>query len=237
MSTPAVAHFPAPESLARPRLIAPVWHTALYLAVFIGLVALGTWFAPPPIAGSVRMGLYAVILASEWALLATVWWGLRLGGTSMRELIGERWHSAANFIRDLGIAVAFFVVSAALLALIGHLLHASPSAKVFALLPHNGRERLVWIFIAVSAGICEELTNRGYLQRQFAGLFASRVAGISAQAIVFGIAHLYQGWRMVILITLLGAMLGALAQWRRSLLPGVLEHSLQDLIGGLSRRV
>jgi membrane protease YdiL (CAAX protease family) len=225
------------DSKARPRLIAPLWHTALYVAVFVLLVLLGTWVKPPAVAGSLRLGRYAIILATEWALLAFVWWGLRLGGTNMRDLIGQRWHSARDFFRDLAIAVAFFILSAGLLAFVGHLIHAAPNANVFALLPHDGRERFVWIFIAISAGICEEVTNRGYLQRQFGVLFGGSVFGIAAQAVVFGLAHLYQGWRMVIVITLLGAMLGALAQWRRSLLPGVLEHSLQDLIGGFSRRV
>ena len=51
---------------------------------------------------------------------------------------------------------------------------------------------------ALSAGICEELTTRGYLQQQFEALFGSNIAGVLAQAAVFGAGHLYQGWKMAL---------------------------------------
>ena len=57
-----------------------------------------------------------------------------------------------------------------------------------------------------------------------------------AQALVFGVAHGYQGVRDVVTITVLGAALGGLALWRKSLRPGMIAHAWMDIIGGLFTR-
>jgi len=49
---------------------------------------------------------------------------------------------------------------------------------------------------------------QGYLQRQFIALTRNVPAGILLSAAAFGAGHAYQGFRMVILIGLFGAMLG-----------------------------
>ena len=57
--------------------------------------------------------------------------------------------------------------------------------------------------------------------------------GILLQAIVFALSHGYQGWKYVLLITVLAAMLGLLAHWRKSLRPGMIAHALQDGVTGI----
>lgn len=51
----------------------------------------------------------------------------------------------------------------------------------------------LWIVMALSAGFCEELIFRGYLQRQISDLTDSAVAAVLLQALLFGLAHGYQG--------------------------------------------
>ena len=87
--------------------------------------------------------------------------------------------------------------------------------------------------VSLTAGFCEELIYRGYLQRQFTALTHSVAGGIVLQAIAFALSHGYQGWRFVLLIAVLAAMLGLLANWRRSLRPGMIAHALQDGITGI----
>lgn len=41
------------------------------------------------------------------------------------------------------------------------------------------------------------------------------------------------GMKLVLTIVVLGSLLGWLAQWRKSLRPGMLSHFLQDAIGGI----
>ncbi len=64
-------------------------------------------------------------------------------------------------------------------------------------------------------------------------LTKSAPAGILLSAAAFGAAHMYQGFRRATLIGLLGAMLGILAYWRRSVRPGMIAHAWQDSLGGV----
>ena len=61
------------------------------------------------------------------------------------------------------------------------------------MLPQNTVEIVLWIFVSITAGICEEFTFRGYLQMQLSGLLKNATAGLVLQGIVFGVAHAYQG--------------------------------------------
>jgi hypothetical protein len=97
------------------------------------------------------------------------------------------------------------------------------------LLPQGIFESLVWIPLALSAGFCEELVFRGYLQKQ--KVTGSAGLAVLFQAIVFGVGHLYEGVAPVALITLYGVLYGLLAVWRKSLRPGMIAHAWSDIFG------
>jgi membrane protease YdiL (CAAX protease family) len=100
-----------------------------------------------------------------------------------------------------------------------------------ALLPRSGRERLYCVALAVTAGICEELAFRGALLHLGERLLPG--AGLMAPAIgavaVFGLAHLYQGVRGVLLTGVAGGVLMVIFLATGSLLPGIALHILIDL--------
>jgi hypothetical protein len=104
---------------------------------------------------------------------------------------------------------------------------------VWALLPRGAFEIALWIAVSVTAGICEETAFRGYLQRQLMVMTGSRSAGMLLAAAAFGLAHLYQGWRMAIVVGLYGLMLGGLAYWRGTVRPGMVAHAWQDAVTGV----
>ena len=131
--------------------------------------------------------------------------------------------------------------SAGILLVLGCLLRvAALGRKMDFLVPHGGAEITLWIALSVTAGICEEAIFRGYLQRQFMALTKCAPAGMILSAAASGAAHAYQGFRMVILIGLYGAMFGILAHWRGSVRPGIIAHagndSLNEMLVGLSRQ-
>jgi len=84
----------------------------------------------------------------------------------------------------------------------------------------------------VTAGICEEMAFRGYLQRQFHALTGNVAWAILLQALVFGIAHGYQGWRNVVIISVLGVLFGVLAAWRKNLRANIISHAFGDFWSG-----
>lgn len=112
-----------------------------------------------------------------------------------------------------------------------------PPEGMLEMLPQTWLEIILWIPLSMTGGICEEVIFRGYLQRQFSALTHSLAAGIVFQGIVFGLAHGYQGWKLMSLIAAYGACFGLLAHWRRTLRPGMIGHALQDIAGGLLARV
>jgi uncharacterized protein len=105
------------------------------------------------------------------------------------------------------------------------------------LLPRTRVEAVLWVPLAATAGFCEELVFRGYLQRQFLALTGNTAAAVILQGIVFGAGHLYQGLKGVIVISVYGVLFGILAVMRKSLRPGMIQHGAQDGISGITAYV
>lgn len=181
-----------------------------------------------------RLSFYFKSISIEALILAFVLAGVRRSGASWHAVLGERWGSLREVLRDLGVALVFWVVTWGLLQLLGWLLRVAGNSRDLSfMLPHRAMELVGWVALSITAGICEEAIFRGYLQRQFLALTQNAPVAILLSAAVFGCAHAYQGFRKVVLISLYGAMFGVLAHWRGSVRPGMIAHSLQDSIAGL----
>ena len=100
-----------------------------------------------------------------------------------------------------------------------------------ALLPRGGAEKRVFALLAVTAGLCEEVMFRGFgiAYVHWVWPAASRPAVIVITAAAFGLVHLYQGPRGVVLTGLVGGYLGWLVLTTGSLLPAMAIHALLDL--------
>jgi uncharacterized protein len=229
----ASANLTSPVS--SPTLIAPAWHTIVFIAIFVGLSIAGGFFQhavkqnPQPTAPSTSaVPGYVSVIISEWLLVLYVRMGVHKRGVRLRDLVGGRWATPADVIKD-------FALGAALWALwIGlqnpHLLGGGTNAAQ-GLLPKGIFESLVWIPLAFSAGFCEELAFRGYLQQQFQAITGSAALAVLFQALVFGVGHFYEGAGAAARITLFGVLFGLLAVWRKSLRPGMIAHAWSDIFG------
>jgi len=94
----------------------------------------------------------------------------------------------------------------------------------------------LWICLSATAGFCEEVLFRGYLQKQFTRLLRNRWIALVAVSILFGLGHGYEGAQRMVLIAMLGLSFGVLSMWRKSLRPAMMAHTLQDTISGLLLR-
>ena len=236
----------APEPVAeKPALIAPLWHTLLLTALILANSFLGSSKIGAVHGTSARMLLYGGTIITQFVLILLVWFGIRLRGIRMRDLIGGRWNRVEDFLLDVGIAVAFFAISILLLAVlrvaVGALdLHNLEKQKqetlrmLGALAPHTYLEAGFFLLLSVCAGLFEEIIFRGYLQRQFKALGQNAIIGIVASAAIFGLAHAYQGKRMMFVIGVYGMFFGILAHFRKSLRPGMMAHAFQDSIAGIA---
>jgi membrane protease YdiL (CAAX protease family) len=190
-----------------------------------------------PLAGH-KLSQYLWTMAWEWLLTAFVYLGVRKR-MKLRDLIGGRWANAEDILKDVVIASAFWLVAVAVLGAGAKIMHLDQGDKFDSmrrqlgfLIPGTTLELLIWFCVSVTAGICEEIIFRGYLQRQFAGITHSLLAGVLISAATFGAAHGYEGGPRMILIGIYGLMFGLLAWWRKSLRPGVIAHAWHDAISG-----
>jgi membrane protease YdiL (CAAX protease family) len=218
--------------------IAPAWHTAVVLFLMLGLSFIGAHVDLPAVFNAHgRTPTYLLVILFEWITAAFIWWGLRRRGIRLADLVGGSWARPVYLLRDFGLSIAFILVfGGALLQGLSYLLKIVPSKVMQDMMPVTSFEMVLWVVMSLTAGFCEEVIFRGYLQRQFSALTRSFAGGIGLQAIVFGLSHGYQGWKLMLLITVYGVCFGLLAHWRRSLRPGMLAHTLQDTAGGLLAR-
>jgi membrane protease YdiL (CAAX protease family) len=235
------------ETAPPTRLIAPLWHTAIIVALLLGMSAInalthhfvGALPHQPGAQHRSHVVMYGATLIWEWVLFALVYWGLLLRRMPLRQLLGVRRQGAVEVWTDIAIAAGFWTASLLVLGAIGFLLrfaHLHPEdirGIVSQMAPASAGELTLWIALSVSAGICEELIFRGYLQQQFTALTRRIWLGIAISAVFFGLAHGYEGTSGMLLITVYGAFFGILAQLRGSLRAGMFAHAWQDSVSGI----
>ena len=102
-------------------------------------------------------------------------------------------------------------------------------AGVGALLPTTPGERWLFAGVAITAGLCEEIVFRGFLRLYLEGLGLPLTATGVVAALIFGVAHAYQGWRGMAQTAAMGGAFMALFVASGSLLPGMVAHALIDL--------
>jgi hypothetical protein len=113
-------------------------HTIFVLAVLGGWTFYGKSLADHlnSAANPNRVRFYLLTLFFEWLLFVLVVAGVRASGVPIRIVLGDQWHSVREVLRDIGIAAAFWIVSAGILFALGWLLRvAAPGRKMDFILP------------------------------------------------------------------------------------------------------
>jgi membrane protease YdiL (CAAX protease family) len=239
----------APEQPKYYRLLAPWWHTLIIVGILLTLSIAQAHRVDALTQRHSHLPTYIATMVYEWILVGIVWLGIRGRGIRLRDLVGGRWKSPEDVLIDVGIGLGFWVslllVNAAVSFALGEISldpaknmeHAKETWKTLSFLAPQGlREIIFFAALSVTAGFCEELVFRGYLQKQFHAATRNALAGIALQGFFFGLAHGYQGLKHMVVIAVLGILLGTLAFWRKSLRPGIIAHGWLDLCSGLLLR-
>jgi len=232
-----------PETIQDSKQIASWGHLAGFMAIMCGMVAMG--FYAQHAAGTASAGgggqlashgsaipIYLVAAVMDWALLYYCWVGVHHRGGNLETLSGGRWTTWKSVVVDLAIALPFWVLWEGIGWGVHWLLGPSNAKTVASLLPRSPLEILIWIGVSITAGVCEEMAFRGYLQKQFEALGGRMVVAVLGQGVVFGLAHSYQGWKNTIVISVFGILFGSLAVWRKNLRVNIVVHAWADVWGG-----
>src|SRR5687767_8507881 len=220
--SPAVAH-------TRPWWELPAW--ALFLTVF-----LATAILPPVLMDNRGQAEEALDRLTEpaWAAaialvqLVPVWITLLLAHRAGRSARSLGLHFDRGPVEILIGIAAYGAFSASLSLWTPWLVERLPTERIALPALTGPAAILSWGVFTSSVGFMEEWVFRGY----GFGVFAARTGRPWLSAIVlsalFGLAHLYQGWGPVLVLTGYAFYLNAIVLWRRSLVAAMTAHFVND---------
>lgn len=231
------------ETTANPmRLLASPRHTMTLFGIVLILLVTGvlnasTNFTANQVFDSSRMVKNDLIMIGMlWFWVFFVYRGMKDHGHSILQFFGFQSCTSTKLFGDFVCATLAFALIYACETGVKYWLpeHASQANNpLFSARLSGLFEVVVWLCLSASAGICEEIVFRGYLQRQLALITGNTAFAILLQAFLFGIGHAYEGLSAVVAIVLHGLFLGILAQWRGNIRAGILEHAGWDIVAGL----
>ena len=104
-------------------------------------------------------------------------------------------------------------------------------APIRFLLPTASAQRWLFVLLSLTAGITEEWIYRGFVLHDLTARWpgSSGWLVMAAAALLFGIAHAYQGWRGMTITAVLGWFFCVLYVATGSLLAPMILHALIDL--------
>jgi membrane protease YdiL (CAAX protease family) len=183
-----------------------------------------------------RLALYASTMVFQWLAAAVVLWRARNHGISAATL----GFSVANIRLTVitSVVLCAFILANQVFSLRRML---SQPLEIKGALPHLMKrifpqedvERWAFFGLVVSVALCEEFIYRGFVQRIFQDwLGGSVLAGLLMSALLFGLAHLYQGRRGMLSTFVVGLLFSAIREWTGSLAPSMAAHFVADLAIG-----
>ena len=222
-------------------LLAKLWRRvplivrAVATGILIGLVAANVW---PLLLLSLGAPVASV---AEIAFLAIyVWWAA--GGGWPRALSAVR---AANFratrlsarqwiwgfLAALMFAATVHAAIVLLFRLVPFPAEAFHKGYDFSFIPSRALQWVAVVISALSAGICEEVGFRGYMQRPIEANHGP-VIGILVSSLFFMLLHLNKDWALVGMVPIVfgaGVLLGLLTRASGTLLFCMLGHWIMDI--------
>jgi uncharacterized protein len=98
-------------------------------------------------------------------------------------------------------------------------------------LPHTNQERLAFLLVALTAGICEEILFRGFGIAYVRWLWpsANRISIVVIVGIGFGLAHYGQGRPTTVFAGIAGGVFGWVTLATGTLVPAIVVHCLVDI--------
>jgi membrane protease YdiL (CAAX protease family) len=180
-------------------------------------------------------------VAAELLFLAIYVWWARGGGPPLQlqavradyfrvaSLSGAQWFW--GIIAAVSFAVTVHSAIALLFRFVPYPAAAFRRGYDISFVPTRQLQYLVCVISALSAGVCEEIGFRGYMQRPIEERHGPMVA-ILVSSVLFTLLHLTKGWALIGMVPIVfgaGLLLGTLARAAGTLWFGILGHWLMDI--------
>lgn len=250
LSVPSVYLVGRPVSADLPELVTWIPYARPLIPVIRWWRALLEAFAP--IVATIVATTLAVPLLYHWHLDEDRWGIIvltEIGGVAAilaclgllrlsRQPLSTIGLTTRNLGANIGIGLAAWVATATLLIATGIIVsHLYPQiAEQQEKVAQAMQETFPRMSLATTAvfmafvAIWEEIAFRGFMLTRLQVIFKRWWLTIPIGAVLFGCCHLYEGPLGVAQVTLLGVVMGVLFRWRKSLVPGIVFHALNNVV-------
>jgi membrane protease YdiL (CAAX protease family) len=224
------------ENLRGPIIPGSKWLTLLLICILYGPVALMLRTSSHHKSVSSVWVLYGGLFLYEVVVIVALYGGLYLNCRHWQSFTVVGQTSSRDLARDFLLGFTVGVFSTILTATLHYLFGSfySLDTDSFHLGPHNIMEAAIFLPLMVLAATSEELIFRGYFFKQFYAWTGNIGRALVMQAAAFSAAHgLHQTAAGVADRVAFGLLLGWLANREKSLVPGIIAHSVGNIIFAL----
>jgi membrane protease YdiL (CAAX protease family) len=213
----------------------PVIVRAVVVGIVVGLVAANVWL---PLL--FKLGMPNAAIAEAVFLIVYIWWvrggepprswkAARAENFRSRKLTARDW--TWGLIAALAIPASVHAAMVVLFRLVPFPAEAFRQGYDLSFIPTRELQFLACVVSAASAGICEETGFRGYMQAPIEKRHGAFLA-ILISSLFFMLVHLTKSWSLIGMVQIVfaaGVMYGALAWASRSLVFGMIGHTIMDI--------
>jgi len=216
------------------------WLIFLFLGIVVpwrGAVRLKKLLALPSVSTKDKLVLYGSTIAGQWVVTGFVVWRSLARGLSSGALGLGKLGGASAILGSLALPLVVGALHWWNLRRVGK----SPGkaaelmrALAERILPVRPVELFAYFALAVTAGVCEEFLYRGFAMGALARVGLPGGAVVILTAVLFGLAHAYQGRSGILGTFVMGILLGVARLAYDTLVPVIMMHTAMDLVAGVA---
>jgi len=216
------------------------WLIFLFLGIVVpwrGAVRLKKLLALPSVSTKEKLVLYGATMAAQWAITALVAWRALARGLSAVTLGLADYGGVSTLLASLALAAFIGCLHWLNLRRVGKSAgQATQRMRLLArrILPVNSVELLSYCALAVTAGVCEEFLYRGFAMGALSRVGFPAWAVVILAAVLFGLAHVYQGRSGILGTFVMGILFGVVRLAYDTLVPVIMIHTAVDLVAGIA---
>ena len=204
------------------------WRSALRLKKLLAL---------PSVSTKEKLVLYGSTIAGQWVITAVVSWRALARGLSAGALGLANYGGVRTILESVGLAALIGCVHWLNLRRVGKSPGKAPELMrsiAKRILPANSVELPPYFALAATAGVCEEFLYRGFAMAVLVRVGIPGWAVVILTAILFGLAHAYQGRGGILGTFVMGVLFGIVRLAYDTLLPVMMMHTAVDLVAGIA---
>jgi membrane protease YdiL (CAAX protease family) len=216
------------------------WLIFLFLGIVVpwrGAVRLKKLLALPSVSTKEKLVLYGSTIAGQWLITGIVAWRALARGLSASGLGLAHYGGPSTILGSLALAAIAGALHWLNLRRVGKSPGKAPElmrSLARRIFPVTSVELLPYCALAVTAGVCEEFLYRGFAMGVLSRVGFPAWAVVILTAILFGLAHAYQGRSGILGTFVMGILFGVVRLAYDTLVPVMMMHAIVDLLAGIA---